>query len=63
MLIGLLVGLVIGFVFGLTCAIAIVTVAGHDWRGILHDWGIELVYRRHREEIDEEIAQLEASGG
>jgi hypothetical protein len=59
MLIGLLVGLVAGFILGLACAIAIVAVAGHSWRGIMHDWGIELVWRRHREEFKHELAEYE----
>jgi len=58
MAIGLLAGLLVGFIFGLAFAIWIVRIAGYDWGQILHRWHIEMVYRRHKAEIDEEVKQL-----
>jgi len=58
MAIGLLAGLFVGFILGLSFAIWIVTLAGYDWRQVLHRFHIEMVYRRHRKEIDAEIGEL-----
>ncbi len=52
-----LVSLFLGFVLGLSFAIAIVKIAGYDWRLILHRFHIAMVYRRHREEIDTEVEE------
>lgn len=61
MAIGLLAGLLVGFVLGLAFAIWIVRVADYDWQKILHRFHVEMVYRRHRAEIDEEVEGLEAT--
>lgn len=58
MTIGLLVGLFVGFILGLVFTIWIVRVADYDWQQILHRFHIEVVYRRHREEIDAEVREL-----
>lgn len=55
MAIGLLIGSLIGFLLGLAFAIWLVTVAGYGWRQVMHRWRIELVYRRHKAEIDTEV--------
>jgi hypothetical protein len=54
----LVIGALIGCVLGLAFAIAIVTVAGYDWRLILHRWHIEMVGQRYRDKIAAEIEEL-----